>query len=176
MRPVRLWFAAIVVAFLVWVLYALVTDAAGTADPAPTDSTTTSTTDLQLESMQAELDSTKRQLQAVQKARVRERRGFRTRLRYVIHSSALGGSWLERAFLCIHAGEGSWSDPNPPYWGGIQMDRSFMATYMPWAYRAWGTADNWPASVQVAAGIHAWVAGRGFYPWPNTARACGLIR
>lgn len=86
----------------------------------------------------------------------------------------LGASGLARAFLCIHGGEGSWSDPNAPYWGGLQMDGDFMAAYGAPFYRALGTADHWPAFVQVAVAMAAYYSGRGFEPWPNTARACGL--
>lgn len=80
-----------------------------------------------------------------------------------------------RAFLCIHGGEGSWTDPNPPYWGGVQMDLQFMRTYGSWALARWGTADRWPPDVQIVVALTAYYSGRGFYPWPNTARACGLI-
>jgi hypothetical protein len=82
---------------------------------------------------------------------------------------------LERAFLCIHRYEGSWTDPNAPYWGGLQMDRAFMRTYGRPFYDEWGTADNWPVSAQVGTAMRAYVEGRGFYPWPNTARYCGLL-
>jgi hypothetical protein len=39
----------------------------------------------------------------------------------------------------------------------------------------YGTADHWPPAVQIAVAIRAYASGRGFYPWPNTARACGLL-
>ena len=84
-------------------------------------------------------------------------------------------SSLERKFLCIHGFEGSWTDPNAPYWGGVQMDLEFMKTYGPEFYRAWGTADHWPVSVQIAVAMRAYLSGRGFHPWPNTARYCGLL-
>jgi hypothetical protein len=87
-----------------------------------------------------------------------------------------GGSWLEGAFGCIHSFEGRWTDPAAPYYGGLQMDVGFQRTYGDWALRAFGTADHWPISVQIATAIRAWASGRGFYPWPNTARYCGLIR
>lgn len=82
---------------------------------------------------------------------------------------------LERAFLCIHAGEGSWTDAGAPYYGGLQMDDQFQRAYGAEFYRAWGSADHWPVSVQMAVAIKAYLSGRGFYPWPNTARACGLL-
>jgi hypothetical protein len=81
----------------------------------------------------------------------------------------------EEAMLCIHSGEGSWTDPNAPYWGGMQMDMSFQRAYGPEFLRAYGTADNWPVSVQIAVSIRAMLSGRGYYPWPNTARDCNLI-
>jgi hypothetical protein len=87
----------------------------------------------------------------------------------------LSPSTLIADFQCIHTHEGSWTDPGAPYYGGLQMDWSFMSTYGGDYLRAWGTADHWPASVQIAVAIRAYLSGRGFYPWPNTARACGLI-
>ena len=78
-------------------------------------------------------------------------------------------------WLCIHRLEGAWTDPNAPYYGGLQMDEDFMATYGAPFYRALGTADRWPPFVQVAVALAAYYSGRGFYPWPNTARACGVL-
>lgn len=82
---------------------------------------------------------------------------------------------LVSAFLCIHSHEASWDDPNPPYFGGLQMDTTFMRTYAPEYLRAFGTADHWPPALQIAVAIKAYLSGRGFWPWPNTARICGLI-
>lgn len=87
----------------------------------------------------------------------------------------LGSHGIERAFLCIHSHEGTWDDDDAPYWGGVQMDLDFMRTYGPEFFKAWGTADNWPRSVQLAVAMRAYLAGRGFHPWPNTARRCGLL-
>jgi hypothetical protein len=98
----------------------------------------------------------------------RLRAGMRERLE-------LGAHGLERAFLCIHRFEGAWNDPNAPYYGGMQMDMQFQRTYGLPFLRAWGTADNWPISVQLAVAMQAYLSGRGFHPWPNTARACGLL-
>ncbi len=97
------------------------------------------------------------------------------RLQASIRQAPWGNSTLEQAFLCIHTFEGSWTDAGAPFWGGLQMDSSFQASYGDWAVRAFGTADHWPVSVQIATAIRAYVSGRGFYPWPNTARSCGLI-
>jgi hypothetical protein len=78
-----------------------------------------------------------------------------------------------RDWLCIHRYEGSWADSGSPYWGGLQMDISFQQTYGGWLLRHKGTADHWSPLEQI------WVAerashSRGFSPWPNTARDCGL--
>lgn len=82
---------------------------------------------------------------------------------------------LPSAFLCIHRFEGSWDDTrNPVYHGGLQMDQLFEETYGAEFLRAWGHASNWPPFVQVAVAMRAYLAGRGFSPWPNTRRKCGL--
>jgi hypothetical protein len=88
-------------------------------------------------------------------------------------SSATAG--LTSAFLCIHDFEGSWADTrNPIYHGGLQMDLLFERTYGAEFLRAWGDAYNWPPFVQLAVAMRAYLSGRRFGPWPNTARACGL--
>jgi hypothetical protein len=79
------------------------------------------------------------------------------------------------AWLCIHRFEGSWTDPNPPYYGGLQMDLQFQRTYGAGLLRRKGTADHWTPLEQMWVAERAHRAGRGFYPWPNTARYCGLI-
>jgi Transglycosylase-like domain len=79
------------------------------------------------------------------------------------------------AWLCIHSYEGSWNDPNPPYWGGLQMDQAFMQAYGSELYRTKGTADNWTPYEQMMVAERAHDSGRGFSPWPNTARYCGLL-
>jgi hypothetical protein len=83
---------------------------------------------------------------------------------------------LESAFLCIHHFEGAWtSNTGNGYYGGLQMDIGFQTRYGADFARRWGTADNWPAWAQLQAAVRAYRSGQGFYPWPNTARACGLI-
>lgn len=79
------------------------------------------------------------------------------------------------AWLCIHRGEGSWTDPNAPYYGGLQMDMSFQRSYGWDALQRWGTADHWHPLTQMWVAERARASGRGFYPWPTTARACKLI-
>jgi hypothetical protein len=79
------------------------------------------------------------------------------------------------AWLCIHRFEGSWSDAGDPYWGGLQMDRSFMLRYAPASLLRRGWANRWSAVEQMWVAERAYRSGRGFYPWPHTARACGLM-
>lgn len=77
-------------------------------------------------------------------------------------------------WLCIHRFEGSWTDSGDPYWGGLQMDKSFMLHFAPgWLLRK-GWANSWTPAQQM------WVAERaykesGFARWPNTARYCHLM-
>lgn len=78
-------------------------------------------------------------------------------------------------WLCIHKYEGSWSDPSAPYYGGLQMDMSFMRAYGWNLLRRKGTADHWTPLEQMWVAERAYASGRGFHPWPNTARYCGLI-
>jgi hypothetical protein len=80
-----------------------------------------------------------------------------------------------RAWRCIHRYEGLWNDPNAPYYGGLQMDLSFQRTYGRRLLRAKGTADRWTPLEQMWVAEKALRAGRGFHPWPTTARLCGLI-
>jgi hypothetical protein len=79
-----------------------------------------------------------------------------------------------RAFLCIHRYEGSWTDSDGPYYGGLQMDLGFQHTYAPRLLRQKGTANHWTPLEQIWTAEKA-AKSRGFWPWPNTARDCGLI-
>lgn len=83
-----------------------------------------------------------------------------------------GPSWLVGAFLCIHSYEGPWdANTGNGYEGGLQFGHSEWQTYGGrYAAHAY---DASPAQ-QIAAGI-AYHAVSGFSPWPNTARACGLL-
>ncbi len=90
------------------------------------------------------------------------------------------GAWLRAHhppllpdWLCIHRYEGAWNDSGAPYWGGLQMDISFQQTYGGWLLRRKGTADNWTPIEQIWVAVRAWRT-RGFSPWPDTARACGV--
>lgn len=78
------------------------------------------------------------------------------------------------AFLCIHRFEGRWTDGGGPYYGGLQMDLGFQETYAPALLRTKGTADHWTPLEQIWTAEKA-LKSRGFYPWPNTARFCGLL-
>jgi hypothetical protein len=79
------------------------------------------------------------------------------------------------AWRCIHTYEGAWRDPNAPYYGGLQMDLTFQRQYGASLLRRKGTANHWTVFEQMWVAERAHRAGRGFYPWPNTARYCGLL-
>lgn len=80
----------------------------------------------------------------------------------------------KRQWRCIHRYEASWTDPGAPYYGGLQMDREFQATYGGALLRSKGTADNWTPLEQMWVAERAYKT-RGFWPWPNTARYCGVL-
>ena len=85
------------------------------------------------------------------------------------------------AWLCIQRHETggpypAWrTNTGNGYYGGLQMDRGFQATYGPQLYRTKGSAENWTPLEQMWAAERAHASGRGFTPWPNTARACGVL-
>ncbi len=80
------------------------------------------------------------------------------------------------AFQCIHRHEGPWNArTGNGYYGGLQMDMAFQRTYGRDFLERWGTADRWPPAAQIVVADRAYRSGRGFTPWPNTARACGLL-
>jgi hypothetical protein len=78
------------------------------------------------------------------------------------------------AFLCIHRFEASWRDGGGPYYGGLQMDLGFQETYGRRLFTTKGTADHWTPLEQMWTAEKAHRT-RGFWPWPNTARYCGLL-
>jgi hypothetical protein len=55
------------------------------------------------------------------------------------------------------------------------MDVTFQGQYAPGLLGRKGTADHWTRFEQIWVAVRAYRSGRGFYPWPNTARYCGLI-
>lgn len=76
-------------------------------------------------------------------------------------------------WLCIHHYEGSWTDTGGLYYGGIQFGYSewlrfgYPYTHKLYAYQATPLQQIW-------AGVRYWRIS-GFWPWPNTARECGLL-
>ena len=80
------------------------------------------------------------------------------------------------SWSCIHRYEGGWhTNTGNGYYGGLQMDLTFQRRYGAFLLRSKGTADRWSPLEQMWVAEHAHRSGRGFYPWPNTARYCGLI-
>jgi hypothetical protein len=100
----------------------------------------------------------------------------RNALKRAVRSSVkLGASGLERGLLCIHTFEGAWnSATGNGYYGGLQFDSSFQSTYGPEFLRAFGSANNWTPAMQLAVAERAYLSGRGYGPWPNTRRSCGI--
>jgi hypothetical protein len=95
-------------------------------------------------------------------------------------AATLGTDAHPGKWLCIHEHEGAWNASNDGYGGGLQMDAGFQHTYGPEFERRYGWASKWPVWAQLIAAERAFhgFAGygpRGFGPWPNTARACGLL-
>jgi hypothetical protein len=80
-----------------------------------------------------------------------------------------------RAWQCIHRYEATWNDAGAPYYGGLQMDYTFMRRYGATLLARKGTADHWTPLEQIWVAERARSSGRGFFPWPNTARICGLL-
>jgi hypothetical protein len=95
--------------------------------------------------------------------RIQARRPLRLRLRRF------------EAWVCIHRHEAAWNDTGDPYWGGLQMDRGFMRAYgrdMIMRHHG-GLADTWTPAEQIVVAERAYYT-RGFAPWPQTARSCGV--
>jgi hypothetical protein len=91
--------------------------------------------------------------------------------------------WREWQCIATYESHKIWSmSPNSEpssggaYWGGLQMDISFQRTYGADMIRRHhgGLANTWTAPEQITVANRAWKT-RGYYPWPNTARSCGLI-
>jgi len=113
---------------------------------------------------------------AAQALRGLETREAKAALAVAAHLHPALPQGLVQAFSCIHSYEGAWSsNTGNGYYGGLQMDVGFQQLYGSTYLRRWGTADNWPIWAQLDAAIRAYRSGRGFWPWPNSARICGLI-
>jgi hypothetical protein len=107
--------------------------------------------------------------------RLWQRRGAAAALLVSEHTPAVPAR-LYDSFMCIHRFEGAWdSNTGNGYYGGLQLDLTFQTRSGSEFLGRWGTADNWPVWAQLQAAARAYQAGRGFDPWPNTARFCGLV-
>jgi hypothetical protein len=84
------------------------------------------------------------------------------------------------AFYCIHNYEGPWdANTGNGYMGGLQMDLTFQRNYGSEFLRMYGTADQWPVGIQILVAARArdgynGIPARGYQPWPNTRRICGV--
>lgn len=110
-------------------------------------------------------------------------RSYRLRLRFNTEMVRRRSYYvsLSNKWDCIHRNEGAWnSNTGNGYYGGLQMDLAFQRTYGSEFLARYGTANNWPIGVQLLVAERAYdgyngESARGFDPWPNTARACGLL-
>jgi hypothetical protein len=106
------------------------------------------------------------------------RRAWKARVkteRWVRQSIVRERQQLYEKWRCIHEHEGAWdSNTGNGYYGGLQMDVSFMNAYGREFIIRWGYAHNWPVWAQLRAAERAYHSGRGFGPWPNTRRMCGV--
>jgi hypothetical protein len=85
-----------------------------------------------------------------------------------------------RQWLCIHRHErhprqGWRTRTGNGFYGGLQMNLAFQRQYGHRLLQRKGTADRWTPLEQMWVAERAHRSGRGFGPWPNTARYCGLI-
>ena len=108
-------------------------------------------------------------------ARVLQRKSRQARNAYERYAARRRAYYraLYEKWRCIHEHEGAWNDPDPPHYGGLQFDDSFQRTYGPEFCARWGDAGNWPVWAQLTAAERAYQT-RGFGPWPNTRRMCGV--
>lgn len=82
---------------------------------------------------------------------------------------------LDRKWGCIRRHEGAWTTATGNgYYGALQMDTDFQYAYGREYVRRWGLAHRWPPVVQLLVAERAYDSGRGFGPWPNTRRMCGV--
>ena len=78
-------------------------------------------------------------------------------------------------WLCIHSHEGAWNDnTGNGYYGGLQLNMEEMQTFSPHLLKRKGTANNWSDYEQIWGGERDRQV-RGWSPWPQTARMCGLL-
>lgn len=84
--------------------------------------------------------------------------------------------WAESsAGRCVSSKEGGLrTNTGNGYYGKWQADVQFQRTYALWLYNRFGVASNWPEWAQDLMGFRGY-RSRGWYPWPNTARRCGLL-
>lgn len=86
--------------------------------------------------------------------------------------------WYDRTYAkweCVHVREARWhSNTGNGYYGGLQFDATFERAYGRRFVVRWGHAHLWPVWAQLVTAERGW-RHRGWWPWPNTARACGLL-
>ncbi len=96
------------------------------------------------------------------------------RLKVWLASPWLHGSWYEAA-MCVHSKEGAWNNPDTSgagYYGGMQFD---ITTWLGNGGGTYASRPDYAAPAeQLRVAYRTWQS-RGWSPWPNTARECGLL-
>ncbi|HKE79038.1 MAG TPA: hypothetical protein VKB54_07005 [Solirubrobacteraceae bacterium] len=121
---------------------------------------------------QTQLERTRRRSRRAHRLAARRGRII-GRLRQAMRAHDEG--WARTGLRCIQPHEAGWqASTGNGYFGGLQMDLDFQRTYGLPLLEALGTADHWPPAAQLAVGEIAVYSGRGYGPWPQTRKACGL--
>jgi|SRR5215831_15116268 len=82
-------------------------------------------------------------------------------------------SWWYRQAMCVHRGEGAWNaNTGNGFYGGMQF---MHGTWVSNGGRRFAEYPHRATPVQQLI-VAYWLWRRaGWRPWPNTARACGLL-
>jgi Transglycosylase-like domain len=82
-------------------------------------------------------------------------------------------SWWLRAALCVHSYEGGWqANTGNGFYGGMQFLHSTWVSNGGRRYAEFPHQATPHQQLRVA--FRLWQRA-GWYPWPNTARMCGLL-
>lgn len=103
---------------------------------------------------------------------LRTRKHWRSIFDSLHQSRPWSQTWYADA-LCVHSHEGAWNDDTGNgFYGGLQFD------YGTWLSNGGGrfapTANLASPLEQLEVAYTTWKS-RGWEPWPNTARMCGLL-
>lgn len=94
---------------------------------------------------------------------------------YSIDEATVARQWAESSGpACISSNEGGvTTNTGNGYYGKWQADLDFQGDYGSEFVSRWGVASNWPEWAQDIMAYRAYQS-RGYGPWPNTRRYCGV--